>query len=660
MSPKSYKDEFDAIRPDATLIDSTLKKMSASRRRGGSWRKQLARAAVLLLIVGGVGAACWQLGVFGNGGGASLSAPPTTSQVPTSETPDPTPTPTSTLPDDPAEALRMVLSTTNDNTATDTLKRVFFNYWQASTSELRYLPDFSATTAPNWDSVMHLVFFFAQTDQNDEGYMTITADEVDRVIASLFAPFEYTHASNEFFTYADGLYTATGWDWGGHMYYNLTSFAAEGDTYTATFDGYEVSESDYLDMQDPDASLSPNMTAFIAEAGSTDNKAIGQAALALFLANRTDELKRSETVTISFTVNPTTPQPLRYTACDRRRVEQQADPETTSTPTQTPPPTSTSTPTPTSTPGGNTASRDDIYIVVNGSFYGAYTANRQWKSTGFTVSQLLSPDNYRIYGKNGNRDTVTEAFIQVSEGLNGYQTTDIPKLTQYGDVADDNYTRFKLPISMDGAAKQIPMPTYNAWIRFVDPKTGNAAALALSAAHNPVPREMQHTSYTTPEGCTDEGARAMVRAKLDSWGFTETPVNVTDMVSGDLRGNGSGSLLIFAGTPSDDNAGKLIRTQAECENGKGGSYALVILVEEGGQANVLFEKHDVYQAGATAGPYVEMEHSYHAVYEGCYDVNGDGVMEFFFTDGEWEWGHSFMYALTGGSWKPVLKHDFGV
>lgn len=194
--------------------------------------------------------------------------------------------------------------------------------------EWRTLPDFGPDEAVDWDQLTLFVFFMCdELGRNEAGYVTISAEVFDEVVhrylPDLSYPYEssaldYTHQSSSFFTFADGVYTATGWDFGGSVRYRPASVEARGDgTYTMVLDGFNFYEMDFLPEE---SDHSDTMEALISYAGGWPED-VDSTLLEIFQREDYDQiLPVFERVELTFRLSGEENAPFQYLSCKRERT----------------------------------------------------------------------------------------------------------------------------------------------------------------------------------------------------------------------------------------------------------------------------------------------------------------------------------------------------
>ena len=186
--------------------------------------------------------------------------------------------------------------------------------------EWRALPDFGPEEAVDWDQLTLFVFHMSEMlGRNPEGYLTIDGETFDAVVSRYFPDLTYTPHSSAFFTYSDGVYTATGWDFGGTTYYRPVSAEALGDgRYTMVLDGFAFHEMDFVPGE---SGYSPAMEAVMNYAGGWPED-LDSVLLEIFLREDYREiLPVSQRVEITFRLGGEGDPPFQYLGCSRTWME---------------------------------------------------------------------------------------------------------------------------------------------------------------------------------------------------------------------------------------------------------------------------------------------------------------------------------------------------
>ena len=184
--------------------------------------------------------------------------------------------------------------------------------------EARSLAAFQPDGTVDWDQLTFFVFLMCDEDEigkNAEEYLTMTAEVFDGVVRRYLPELTYTHHSSSYFTYADGLYTATGWDYGGAVYYRPVSAEALGDgTYALVLEGFNFYEMDFVSGEN---SYSPTMEAIMNYAGGWPED-LDATLLEIFLREDYNEiLPVFERLELTVRLSGDVESPLMYLSCAR-------------------------------------------------------------------------------------------------------------------------------------------------------------------------------------------------------------------------------------------------------------------------------------------------------------------------------------------------------
>ena len=183
--------------------------------------------------------------------------------------------------------------------------------------EWSLLPAFSADTPPDWDDLSLYGFMLCEdTGVDGAGYSTMTADAFDAVMERYLPGVSYTHQSSTYFTYADGVYTSTGWgDIMGDFLLPVSLTANADGTYTMELVGYQFYEWDFVPGE---TTCSPLMEAFMEIAGGQRPESPKEALLECYLD---EELRSSLPVssqqTVTFRLTGDEAHPFQYLSCQR-------------------------------------------------------------------------------------------------------------------------------------------------------------------------------------------------------------------------------------------------------------------------------------------------------------------------------------------------------
>lgn len=224
---------------------------------------------------------------------------------------------------DPAPAARSLAAVLEDwsgGEADGELIRAAWAYQeQYGSYEWRALPNFQPDGTVDWDQLTFFVFRMCdEIGENERGYLTITAEAFDAVVRRYLPDLTYTHHSSSYFTYADGLYTATGWDYGGTVYYRPVSAEALGDgTYALVLEGFNFYETDFDSGEN---SYSPTMEAIMNYAGGWPED-LEATLLEIFLREDCDRiLPVFERLELTVRLSGDVESPLMYLSCEREQM----------------------------------------------------------------------------------------------------------------------------------------------------------------------------------------------------------------------------------------------------------------------------------------------------------------------------------------------------
>lgn len=205
-------------------------------------------------------------------------------------------------------------------TADETLIRAMATYQQQEgrqNYEWSLLPVFSQEIAPDWDSLTLYAYMMCEdTGVDAEGYSTMTAQAFDQTVERYLEGVDYTPKDSSYFTYADGVYTSTGWgDIMGDFLLPVSLTANADGTYTMELVGYQFYEWDFVPGE---TTCSPLMEAFMEIAGGQRPESPKEALLECYLD---EELRSSLPVssqqTVTFRLTGEEETPFRYLACVR-------------------------------------------------------------------------------------------------------------------------------------------------------------------------------------------------------------------------------------------------------------------------------------------------------------------------------------------------------
>ena len=187
--------------------------------------------------------------------------------------------------------------------------------------EWSLLPAFSPESPPDWEELSLYIFMMCEeTGKDPSGYSTMTAQAFDDTAARYLEDAAYTHQDSGYFTYADGVYTSTGWgDIAGDLLLPV-SLTCHGDSvYTMELVGYRFWEWDFPGESD----LSPLMEAILAAGGGRWPVYKQGALLGAYLDETVREsLPVSSRMTVTFRLTGEEGAPFRYIACTRLDAEE--------------------------------------------------------------------------------------------------------------------------------------------------------------------------------------------------------------------------------------------------------------------------------------------------------------------------------------------------
>ena len=148
--------------------------------------------------------------------------------------------------------------------------------------EWSLLPVFSQEIAPDWDSLTLYAYMMCEdTGVDAEGYSTMTAQAFDQTVERYLEGVDYTPKDSSYFTYADGVYTSTGWgDIMGDFLLPVSLTANADGTYTMELVGYQFYEWDFVPGE---TTCSPLMEAFMEIAGGQRPESPKEALLECYL-----------------------------------------------------------------------------------------------------------------------------------------------------------------------------------------------------------------------------------------------------------------------------------------------------------------------------------------------------------------------------------------
>ena len=228
-------------------------------------------------------------------------------------------------PSEDLDALAALLARRTGTAAADEeLIRAVFDYQQQGGRRLyewSLLPAFSPESPPDWEELSLYIFMMCEeTGKDPSGYSTMTAQAFDDTAARYLEDAAYTHQDSGYFTYADGVYTSTGWGDIGGEFFLPASLICQGDSvYTLELAGYRFSEWD----SPGESSLSPLMETLLSLRGGRWPVKEKNALLEAYLdEDARGSLPVSSRVTVTLRLTGEEGAPFRYLACTRSVPEE--------------------------------------------------------------------------------------------------------------------------------------------------------------------------------------------------------------------------------------------------------------------------------------------------------------------------------------------------
>lgn len=217
------------------------------------------------------------------------------------------------------------LDAVEDLTVTPHLISQFYTYYREHHYELTYLPDFSEENdQPDWDALsLYILLRYVSTEDNVTAERPpLTKEKFQELLQEIMLPVKYTDGSSFLLNYADGLYTAPGFDVNGSKDYRLIHLRRdEQQVYTAIFDVLTFAEAESATPE-----TSPNTRAVVnyaitqldytTEEVLSSGPKFHQALEGIFLQDDyADILDLSGKVTIQFTLTGDSESPFYYISC---------------------------------------------------------------------------------------------------------------------------------------------------------------------------------------------------------------------------------------------------------------------------------------------------------------------------------------------------------
>lgn len=219
----------------------------------------------------------------------------------------------------------------SDLAVSDELITAFFNYdYRAGRdeehpyfrNELRFIANTDADGQPNWDDLTLFVFEFCGGEgiaKAEDGYY-ISASQFDSVAKRFYPLCEYTPADSAYLIYGEDGYTPLGFDTHDAYFFRLTDISESGGTYTASFTGFVINESDFP-LDRTDAWLGKNGVAVLDKAGvdyMNEFSDIKKTVLDIFLSDDyASTLEPELRLTFSFRLSGDSDYPFEYLSAYR-------------------------------------------------------------------------------------------------------------------------------------------------------------------------------------------------------------------------------------------------------------------------------------------------------------------------------------------------------
>ncbi len=307
---------------------------------------------------------------------------------------------------------------------------------------------------------------------------------------------------------------------------------------------------------------------------------------------------------------------LFLTAC-------QASPSTEVTPTPEP--------VPSSTPISSEplSDDDDTRYFFGGTFLGSWS-NGQWFSAdenSFTVGELFNRIYYDVWG-----NPLGAARFYVGEGPgefpNPKRTAEL--LEPFGILEGDDFI-MRLPGQLTEEAAALTVPDYSFTAIF----DGQNHIFTSN-----VPLTRPSMMWTDPVLSAEEIAQA-----LESVDIHYKDPNRADRTAWlcDIDGDSQDEYLELVQLPRDENYYAILAP--------GDPIFYAFLLRDDEQISVVTSRFFPYTDDLTA--------QFHASDVDIWDLDGDGICEIIFCDGEWEGGSYNTFSRIDGTWTRVLCGLFG-
>lgn len=272
---------------------------------------------------------------------------------------------------------------------------------------------------------------------------------------------------------------------------------------------------------------------------------------------------------------------------------------------------------------------DVRYFFFNGHFLGSWS-DGHWRSAvdgGFTLGRLFNQEYFDLWGEPLG---AVRFFISDGPGSFDAPAQAASLLEPYG-VIEGNDLIMPLPAQLTGDAAQIPAPIYGFYAMF----DGQAQRIASNAALT-VP-----TCFTEPaHNLSDQTAAELLSAA----GIGFDPARAAKSYQAlDLDGDGQDETLTLFQNPQEESG------YLALEDGDPIFYALFLT--DDGQTSLVCSKSISYTDDVTA--------QFTAVDLLAADLDGDGLCELLFREGQWEHSLYLAYSLADGQWTQVLQAESG-
>ena len=313
---------------------------------------------------------------------------------------------------------------------------------------------------------------------------------------------------------------------------------------------------------------------------------------------------------------------LALTACGQRPVSSASPSAPVSTGTGAP----SDLPTPTAIQ----PLEDVRYFFFDGHFLGSWS-DGQWRSAvdgGFTLGELFDRAYLDLWG-----ETLGAVRLFIANGPGAFDDPEraASLLDPYGIIEGDDLI-MALPAQLTGEAAQIPVPVYNFYAMFdgqPQPIASNAALTVPTRSAQPA-HDLSHQTAAqllSAAGIAYDPARAAKSSQAV-----------------DLDGDGQVETLTLLQDPRDED-GYLI-----LDEGDPIFYALFLT--DGDETTLVCSKAIDYTEDVTA--------HFTAADLLAADLDGDGLCELLFREGQWEHSLHLAYTLADGQWVQVLRAESGI